>query len=150
MPDLFEQIVQFFESEGWPVEKVDGRTALRTGYEGGNGQWSCFATVKEDIGQFIFLSVCPHDIPPARYAAIGEYLHRANYGLPVGNFEIDLSDGHVRFKTSIELGDTDAGPALIAPIVYANVMVMNRYLPGILRVVQGTAPEQAIAEVEGA
>ena len=31
---------------------------------------------------------------------VSEVLVRANWGLSVGNFEIDVSDGEVRFKTS--------------------------------------------------
>ena len=148
MAHLYERVVTFLESEGWPVEKVEGRTALRTSHEDDNGQWNCVAMVNEDEARLVFFSVFPHDVKANRYTAVGEYLNRANYGLPVGNFEIDYSDGMVRFKTSIEFGEADASPELIGPVVYANVTVMNRYLPGLLRVVQGTAPEKAIEDTE--
>ena len=39
--------------------------------------------------------------------------------------------------------------ALVQQLVYANFLMMDRYLPGIMRVIYGGAsPAEAIAEVE--
>jgi len=40
--------------------------------------------------------------PAHRIAAVAEYITRANWGLSVGNWEIDLNDGETRFKTSLD------------------------------------------------
>ena len=36
---------------------------------------------------------------------VAEYLHRANYGLKMGSFELDHSDGEIRFKVFVDCGD---------------------------------------------
>ena len=38
-------------------------------------------------------------------AQVCEYLTRANYGLTVGNFELDHRDGEIRYKVSINVRD---------------------------------------------
>jgi len=34
---------------------------------------------------------------------VNEFLTRANYGLNIGNFEMDFQDGEIRFKTAIDV-----------------------------------------------
>lgn len=81
---------------------------------------------------------------------MAEYLTRANYGLVLGNFEMDFRDGEVRYKTSIDVEGAEIVPGLIRNLVYANVITMDRYLPGLLSVIYGNlTPHEAITQVEG-
>jgi hypothetical protein len=74
---------------------------------------------------------------------------RANYGMIVGNFEIDLDDGEVRYKTSVDVEGVTATRQLIQNLVAPNVITMDRYLPGLLSVAfGGKHPAEAIAEIE--
>ena len=34
---------------------------------------------------------------------VAELLARINYGLNIGNFELDMTDGEIRYKTSIDV-----------------------------------------------
>ena len=56
---------------------------------------------------------------------------RLNGGLPFGNFELDGNTGVVRFKASVEAAGDDLTDAIVAGLVRAPVMVMNRYLSDI-------------------
>jgi hypothetical protein len=111
----------------------------------------CYAQVVEDeeTAQFIFYSVCPVNVPENKRLSVAEFITRANYGLLIGNFELDLVDGEVRFKTSIDVKDDRLSSALFQPLVYTNVVMMDRYLPGIMAVIYGgVSPENAIAQIE--
>jgi hypothetical protein len=89
-------------------------------------------------------------IPENRRVAVGEYLNRANYGLLSGNFEIDHNDGEVRYKTCIDVTGDRLSEALIRRLVYTNVFMMDRYLPGIMAVAYGNkSPKEAIEDIEG-
>ena len=80
---------------------------------------------------------------------MAEFLTRANYGLIVGNFELDFDDGEVRYKTSLDVEDAELLPALLAHIVYANVTNMDRYLPGIVAVLASSqTPAEAVAQID--
>ena len=47
----------------------------------------------------------PITAPLEQRAAISEFITRANYGLTNGNFEMDFSDGELRYKTTISQHD---------------------------------------------
>ena len=150
MTSLFETVAAFFRDDDWPIQMLEGTTGLRTAFQGESGQWICQAWVREQAEQFIFYSVCPITAPEERRAAVAEFITRANYGMLVGNFEMDYTDGEVRYKTSVDVEGSQLSQALCRQIVVANVMMMDRYLPGILSVVSNAqTPAQAIANIEG-
>jgi hypothetical protein len=67
----------------------------------------------------------------------------------IGNFEMDFEDGEIRYKTSIDVEGDSLSSALIKRLVYANVMMMDAYLPGIMSVIYGDVePKDAIAQIE--
>ena len=56
---------------------------------------------------------------------------------------------HARPPTARGLADRLV-PALVGPLVYANVLMMDRYLPGLMSVIYGNvAPAEAVAKAEG-
>ena len=57
-----------------------------------------------------------------------KFLIRANYGMMIGNFEMDFTDGEIHYKTSIDVEGDKLSSALIKRLVYANVMMMDEYL----------------------
>jgi hypothetical protein len=146
---IFNAIVDFFEEDDWDFHWMEGLSVLTMGFTGRNARWTCYAQAREAQEQFVFYSVCPIIIPPDKRTAVAEFITRANYGMIIGNFELDFNDGEVRYKTSIDVeGDTLRAP-LIKQMVYANVMILDRYLPGILRVCYGDGdPEAEVARVE--
>ena len=67
----------------------------------------------------------------------------------VGNFELDFSDGEVRYKSSIDFEGEPLTPGLIKHAIYPAVQTMDRYLPGLMSVTYGSkSPSQAISEIE--
>jgi hypothetical protein len=151
MGRLLDAMVGFFRADDWNFTEVEGKDVLRMGFSGDNGQWTCFAQAREQQEQFVFYSICPVKAPEEKRPAVAELLTRANYGLVVGNFELDYSDGEVRYKTSIAAKEGETlTPGLIKHAVYANVLTMDRYLPGIMSVLYSdVSPADAIAKVEG-
>jgi len=70
--------------------------------------------------------------------------------MTLGNFELDFSDGEMRFKTSVSVGDGAVTADLIKPVVIANLGTMDEYLPGIMAVGFGNqTPQIPIKEIEG-
>ena len=88
-------------------------------------------------------------VPPDKRLAVCEALTRANYGLRVGNFEMDMDDGEVRYKASIDVEGGVLGETMVQNLVRASVSSFDRYYPALMRVVwAGIAPAEAIAEAE--
>lgn len=149
---MFETMQQFFRDDGWRFDHIEGKTILKMGFKGENGSWRCFAQVREEQRQFLFYSILDSNCPEAARPKMAEFLTRANYGLITGNFEMDYSDGEVRFKTSLDVKENEGTfvPGLIKRLVYLNVLMTDKYLPGIMGVMYGVlSPTEAIAKVEG-
>jgi hypothetical protein len=147
---LLETAIQFFLEDDWSFQRIEGENVLRLGFEGNNGQWTCFLQTREERQQLIFYSGCPIPVPDEKHLDLAEFITRANYGTILGNFELDFEDGEIRYKTSIDVEDDRLTSALIKQVVYPNVMMMDEYLPGILAVISGEkTPREAIAQIEG-
>jgi hypothetical protein len=149
MAGIFNVIVQFFDEDDWPYQVTEPETVVQTQFKGENGQWACFAFAKEEQEQLAFYSICPVRVPEDRRVLMAEFLTRANYNLALGNFEMDFSDGEIRYKTSIDVEGDRLTTALTKHVIYANVMMMDLYLPGVLLVIYGNGtPAEAIQRIE--
>ena len=148
---LMSQLAGFLETEEWRYHVVEGEPLLHMGFSGANGRWYCFAQAREDFNQLLFYSVLLPQTPPDRIYAMAEFIARVNYGLALGNFELDFSDGEVRFKTSLDATDLPAA-ALddhIRNLVYGNLLTVDHYHEGAVRVMEtDVAPEDVAAELD--
>lgn len=153
MGQIFETVVRFFKEDElheWNFQEDREESRLILGFQGENGSWNCLAQALEDDNQFVFYSIIPLNVPTEKRQVTAEYLIRANYGLIIGSFEMDFSDGEVRYKTSIDVEGDDLSPALIKQIVYTNLFRTDQYLLGLLAVVYSNVlPAEAIAQIEG-
>lgn len=61
----------------------------------------------------------------------------ANYGIFLGNFEMDLNDGEVRFKSSCQLNDSELTAEMVKRTVAVTVTMADRFFPGLMAVVYG-------------
>jgi hypothetical protein len=146
----FETLGQFLEEDGWYPQRLDDKTIYRVSFGGKNGQTVCFAQVRVDLEQFLFYVIAPIKAPEEKRLAVAEFITRANYRLRIGNFELDFSDGEVRYKSSIDFEGETLTPGLIKMAIYPAVQTMDRYLPGLMSTIYGDkAPAEAVAEIEG-
>jgi hypothetical protein len=145
----FATLGEFLEADDWHPQRLGEKTIYRTIFSGERGQVACFAQVRTDLEQFVFYVMAPVKAPEDVRQAVAEYITRANYGLRIGNFEMDFRDGEVRYKSSLDFEGVDLAPELIQHAIYPAVQTMDRYLPGLMRVIYGGAsPAEAIDEIE--
>jgi hypothetical protein len=147
--NLLATIINFFQADEWAFMEIPGQPALQLPFQGENGKWNCYARARSEQNQFVFYSVCPVNAPENKLLAIAEFIARANSGMIIGNFELDFNDREISYKTSIDVEGDRLSFALIQRVVYANVMMMDKYLPGIMSVIySNVAPVDAIAQIE--
>lgn len=148
--EAFDLLSNFLNDDEWFPRRIEGKYAYSMSYSGKNGDLRCYAIIRVDLEEFLFYAVAPVRVPEEVRQSVSEYLTRANYGLRIGNFELDYSDGEVRYKSSIDFEGQNLTQELIRNAIYPAVHTMDRYLPGLLRVSFGGAtPHEAIEEVEG-
>lgn len=150
-PQIFNVLVEFFEEDEWDFQWMEGMSVLTMGFSGKNGKWQCFAQAREKQQQFVFYSVLPVNIPKEKRVKVAEFITRVNYGMVLGNFEMDFEDGEVRYKTSIDVEGAELSAAMIRQIVYSNIIITDRYLTSLMRVsFSDASPEEAIEEGDAA
>jgi hypothetical protein len=148
--NMMELISNYLKNEGWSFSQVAGRNALEFDYQGQYSSWTCYALAKPEYDECSFFSVYPDNISKANHAAIVEYITRANYGLPVGNFEMDWDSGELRFKTSLDFEGDRLSEILLNRLVKTNLFLMDKYTFGINKILkEGKTPGEALRIVDG-
>jgi hypothetical protein len=67
-----------------------------------------------------------------------KYLTMANYGLYNGNFELDVRDGEIRYKTFVNCDGLDSlSSEVIKDSIYFSCFMMDRYGDGIAALALG-------------
>jgi hypothetical protein len=156
--ELTRSVVRFLVDDDWPFAVESGGEIIRTSFQGTNGSWAVLLRIRPEQTQIAVYSTWEQRVVPDRRLPVAEYLTRANYGLVIGNFEMDLDDGEVRFKVALDLEGVDAerptarpvAVALLHQAVYACVMSFDRYLAGLERVASGEDARRVVADVEDA
>ncbi|OUL31342.1 hypothetical protein BV372_20365 [Nostoc sp. T09] len=146
---IFQTIINFFKSDEWEFQQLDGIPVIQLAFQGKNGRWDCYAKAIDEQAKFLFYSVFPNNTPEDKRSIMAEFLTRANLGTIIGNFELNFANGEIRYKTSIDTADEPLALSLIKGLVYTNVFMMDKYLPGICAVMEGNiSPEEAIRSIE--
>jgi hypothetical protein len=147
--ELYDRLVEFFKRDGFQVRLIPHHQAVEMLVSGEHGSFRLIALADEERSIVRYLVFLEGKIPEPRRREVMEFLTRANYGLLLGNFEMDLSDGEVRFRCSATMEGAELSYEQHRNMLYVSVGIMDRYLPGLQRVVQGTAdPAAAIADIE--
>jgi hypothetical protein len=80
---------------------------------------------------------------------VAELLTRANYNLLLGNFEMDMKDGEVRFHVTHMIVDGLLADVAIDKAYRAILFTMDRYFPALMQHIHaGYTPEDAIFHAE--
>ncbi|MCE5387245.1 MAG: YbjN domain-containing protein [Acidithiobacillus sp.] len=139
-----------FVALGWNARILQDYPVLTCAVAVPNGSLDVFCHVHAELQRILFY-VRPQnlEIPSERMPQVAEFLTRANYGLPIGNFEMDWEDGEINCKSSVQLPLQCLDTATLQPYLLAAVETVNHYLPGLRAVLAGEkTPATAIKTLE--
>ena len=144
---ITETITLFLTSEGLHFEQQEDDVFFGK-VSSDVGMWDCYIQAMEDRQQLLIYSVLPFELKEHQLEVVTELITRINYGLIIGNF--DIAQNMIAYKTSLDIEGSNLDIPLINRLFYSNVVSVNRYLPAICALLEGTlSPKQAIALVEG-
>ncbi|MCC6622025.1 MAG: YbjN domain-containing protein [Deltaproteobacteria bacterium] len=153
MGRLHDAATAFLDDEGWAYEvqpAPPGRDGQRIHFRftSETTQYDCWIVCYEETERLCVLALLPIVVPEPMRLPIAEYITRANYGIMVGNFELDFQDGEVRMKTSADVEDTPISHTFVRNLLVANLGTADRYFPGFVKVLYSNMePADAIAVV---
>ena len=132
---ITETVKSIAEEARWSIQEWNGM--IKIDADSQNGTWQTFCKILEEEKRFCYYSLCPVNAPKEKIPYMAEVLTRINYGLKVGNFEMDYETGEIHFKTYVDFfGEEDEKPAL-AQCIYANIMSFDNYFPKLLQAIHG-------------
>ncbi len=126
------------------------RTVFRFGISMNHGRCDTIIDLQTDDNHVLIYVVWPMFVPPNKRDRIADFLTRANYGIIIGNFEMDYDDGEIRYKSSFVYdSDTNLSNDVFIRYLNKSFSTFDKYLPGIISVMYAALqPSDAIAQVE--
>ena len=103
--------------------------------------------VRED--HYSTLTMLPLTADADHRLAMAEYLTRVNWGMRNGNFELNMDDGEIRYKTYVHVGKEtpDMGAARLATLL--PFLRIDRFGDGIIDVLFGfKTPREAFEAIQ--
>lgn len=86
---------------------------------------------------------------PEVLADTAEFITRANYGLNIGNFELDYRDGEVRYKVYLSCNGVLPTDDMIEESIFVTASTFRRYSSGLAAVLFSMSdPKSAIEKCE--
>ena len=87
---------------------------------------------------FLVYAFCPINADPDNIGEIAKFLHLANYGLVVGNFELDPRDGEIRYKVLVDCDGLDSLPKdIVGRALHVPFHMFERFGNGIAALSMG-------------
>lgn len=143
MGQIYEAMIDYLRVNEFQYIQDDQNEMITFGVRGREERWQVLIDVHQARSQIMVYSMLNRRCPRLRRHAMSEFLTRVNWGLILGNFELDLEDGEIRFKTSLDVDGHTLPEGLIRPLLVANLSTMNHYMPGLMDVMAGLGEPQA-------
>lgn len=143
-----EIVTGYLNSIEWKFT-LDQRDTIRFGVSLDSMKVDCILDIRESSDLILFYTVLPLMVPEDRRSVVSEFIARANYGLRIGNFELDFRDGELRYKTYASTNQSCINIDIVRHLIHANIQTFEKYVPGVLKVIYSDmTPEEAIDLVE--
>ncbi|GAA3410581.1 YbjN domain-containing protein [Paenibacillus hodogayensis] len=139
-PGLNQVAERYLDRMDLRYERVDD-TILRLSYTGEQGAWIVLVRIDEERQICVVYSVYPDAVPEERRADTAVFLIEENYDLAVGSFELDTTDGELRYRTSIDVEHDRLSMELFGQLFSTNVVVMDHYFNAIKDGIRQGFPE---------
>lgn len=150
MNATYERLINLFDEREVRYSNDDDDQSVFADFRGDVAIYRLVVHVDDGTALLHVFGQTPIRIPQGCRPAIAETVARANFGLRIGKFELDVDQGEVRFQASQILTDDGADDGVIERLISTAIAMLDMYLPAILSVIYGNElPKDAIRRVEG-
>jgi hypothetical protein len=107
------------------------------------------AAIAEETERFLFYVNIGPSVPPERRGEVERFITLANWGLSIGNFEMNYDEGLVRFKSSVAFRGAQLSEALIRNAILAAMNAIEVYAEPLVDVLgRGKSAQEAFREAK--
>ena len=147
---LYQRIAEFLDEDGWKYRFREDNGTICSGFQLENalGAVPLFVDVRSD--KYIVFAVPRVKCEPENRFELAEFLTRINYRMIFGDFEMDFSDGEVRFRFPVDCDGAAPSDAMIKRSILMTVAMLNRCGNAICCVMNGVSAEAAFKKLRAA
>lgn len=107
------------------------------------GAYDVHVTVYDPLRILCCLCVIPACVPAGRRREVAELLNRINWESMLGCMEMDMSDGEVRYRSSVDVEDGRLSTTMVHQMLSAGHHVLDRHYVAVMRVAFGDVDAEA-------
>jgi hypothetical protein len=142
----FEVLVNHFESNNFRFHADLESQAVQFFISGDCAVYNCRLQLTHDsdvIQVRVHYPVSPRD--PKIRPLVAEALARANHGMSIGNFDIDMDSGEISYHLGQVIGGLGLNDEIIGGVFSTAISTADRYFPAVMRVMfSGHTPADAV------
>jgi hypothetical protein len=144
-----QTVREVLETAGLEPKPIDGAQGFTVDFKDDGPNVKGAALLIPAQKRFFFYLELDKLVPVDKRPLVAEFITRANYGIGLGNFEMDYDGGGVRYKTTADYLGMELTPAMVRNAMLAAMNGVELYADELNAVVVGNkTPEQAIRDAE--
>ena len=148
--DIYKAIVDFLDADDWNYTFDSDKELIRTGVKLKNKLQNTRLLIDLRDDKYLVFATINLNVDESVREQMACLLTRINYKLIFGCFEMDFSDGEVRFRISVNCDGCLPSRSVVQDSIIIPAMMMEKYGDAILMVMMGFADaETAMRGVEG-
>lgn len=149
---IADAINSFLTEDDWHFSFDDQRGLFKFGLnlKGRIKNVRYIVDVKDD--EYVVYAISPigaDEDDEKKMAIMAEFICRANYGLKNGNFELDMRDGEIRYKSFVDCEELTPTTEMVRNSIHCPAAMFDRYGDGIVDIIFGNSTaKEAVAKCE--
>jgi hypothetical protein len=145
-----DQLCRYLEEDGFGHNVHEDGAAIETGFRARTGTFRLMIFLRHEPALLGVIVRIPETVPEPKRPEVAEAIARANYGLSLGCFELDMSDGELDFRVSMPIGGASLAHEQFRSLLGAAMWTTDRYHRAFCRLIYADdlSPAEVIAEVE--
>ncbi len=143
---LLKILCDILAADGWRFNLDQRNEIVQLEVRGVNANLRLIVYVDEEQESFLCNTHTNLKIPYAKRLQICEFMNRVNYEMVNGNFEMDMEDGEIRYRTSLDLSGAEASKDQILNLIWNGAQSFDTFFPGMMELLyENCTPEQAVS-----
>lgn len=148
MGKLFDVALEWLNEEDWSYtenHRDNGDNWTRSNYSADNAKFDVVLDAREESQVFFVYIYFPLNVPQKNRVDVSELLTRINYNLKIGNFELDMDDGQIRYKVSVDIEGSELVAKMVHNMVNVALSTSDTYIPTVMHICYGNkTPVEAL------
>jgi hypothetical protein len=134
----FKVVKKVLTEMGWEPELMDKEGVLRVDFSVDKIPIAdALADVRIDYERFLYYLNFRDRAPAKSRKQTMEFITRVNFDMVIGNFELNLENGSLRFKASIDFTNTELNETLIRNHIRSAMDAVEAYADALVEVIRG-------------